>query len=152
MPRDNLAGSSSRCPAARDALLSRCTLTTRRSHRTTDPHALKIPAPKGWNLHLRRTSLLHFTLSQDTARGLTPNLILMDTMIPTLDGVGVLGCLKRDSQTRDIPVIVLTGLSEKNHARKKRGATAYFVKSASLLRTMVLLCFKLSRAYNSSHK
>ena len=44
MPRDNLAGSSSRCPAARDALLSRCTLTTRRSHRTIDPHALKIPA------------------------------------------------------------------------------------------------------------
>jgi len=65
MPRDNPEGSSSRCSAAREVLLSRCTLTAG-SHRTIDPHALKIPAPEGRNLHLRRTSLLHFTLSQDS--------------------------------------------------------------------------------------
>jgi len=37
----------------------------RQSHRTIDPHAFKIPAPQGRNLPQRRTSLLHFTLSQD---------------------------------------------------------------------------------------
>ncbi len=46
MPRDNLAGSSSRCLAARESILSRCALS-RNSHRTIDPHALKIPAPNG---------------------------------------------------------------------------------------------------------
>jgi hypothetical protein len=51
MPRDNLAGSSSRCLAAREPILSRCTLRTRKSHRTIDPNALKIPAPQGRNLH-----------------------------------------------------------------------------------------------------
>ena len=43
MPRDNPEGSSSRCSAAREVLLSRCRLTGG-SHRTIDPHALKIPA------------------------------------------------------------------------------------------------------------
>jgi hypothetical protein len=43
MLRDNPAGSSSRCSAAREVLLPRCTLAGE-SHRTIDPHALKIPA------------------------------------------------------------------------------------------------------------
>jgi len=43
MPRDNPEGSSSRCSAAREVILPRCTLTGG-SHRTIDPHALKIPA------------------------------------------------------------------------------------------------------------
>jgi len=43
-------GSSSRCSAAREPILSRCALQ-QESHRTIDPHALKIPAPKGRNLH-----------------------------------------------------------------------------------------------------
>ena len=39
---------------------------SRSEHRTIDPHALKIPAPKGRNLHQRRTPVLHFTLSQNS--------------------------------------------------------------------------------------
>src|SRR5579872_893551 len=46
MPRDNPEGSSSRCSAAREVLLPRCTLRGG-SHRTIDPHALKNPAPAG---------------------------------------------------------------------------------------------------------
>src|SRR5580698_4076794 len=44
MLRDNLAGSSSRCSAARGGLLSRCTLTGG-SHRTIDPLCLENPRP-----------------------------------------------------------------------------------------------------------
>ncbi len=47
MPRDNRAGSSSRCSAAREPMFSRCTLTTTKSHRTIDPDALKNPRPAG---------------------------------------------------------------------------------------------------------
>jgi hypothetical protein len=47
MPRDNRAGSSSRCSAAREPMFSRCTLTTTKSHRTIDPDALKSPPRRG---------------------------------------------------------------------------------------------------------
>lgn len=68
------------------------------------------------------------------ARERIPNLILLDMMLPKLDGLGVLRALKHDSQTADIPVIVLSGLGQQNEARlKKEGAAAYFTKSDSLL-------------------
>jgi hypothetical protein len=63
MLRDNLVGSSSRCFAAREFVLSRCS-TRAKSHRTIDPHALKIPAPTGAESTLTENVLLHFTLSQ----------------------------------------------------------------------------------------
>jgi hypothetical protein len=50
MLRDNLVGSSSRWLAAREPALSRCAPVSRNRHRTIDPIALKIPAPKGRNL------------------------------------------------------------------------------------------------------
>jgi CheY-like chemotaxis protein len=63
-----------------------------------------------------------------------PDLILLDMMIPKMDGVDVLRALKRNPQTKAIPVVVLTGLSKKNETKlKKEGAAAYVVKSDSLL-------------------
>ena len=38
-----------------------------------------------------------------------PDLILLDLMMPELNGFGVLKAMRNDAQTRDIPVIVLTG-------------------------------------------
>ena len=64
MLRDNLEGLIEPI-AAREPRLSRYAPVSCNRHRTIDPHALKIPAPKGRNLPQRRTSLLHFTLSQD---------------------------------------------------------------------------------------
>lgn len=69
-----------------------------------------------------------------TARERRPNLILLDMMLPKLDGLEVLRALKHDPQTASIPVIVLTGLGPKNEWKlKKEGAVAYFTKSDSLL-------------------
>lgn len=69
-----------------------------------------------------------------TARERVPNLILLDMMLPKLDGLGVLRALKHDPQTTNIPVIVLTGLGKQNEWKlKKEGAAAYFTKSDSLL-------------------
>jgi CheY-like chemotaxis protein len=68
------------------------------------------------------------------ARERIPNLILLDMMLPKLDGLGVLRALKHDPQTAGIPVIVLSGLGQLNEAKlKKEGAAAYFTKSDSLL-------------------
>ena len=46
-------------------------------------------------------------------------LILLDMMLPKLDGLGVLRALKHDPQTADIPVIVLSDLGQQNEAKLK---------------------------------
>jgi diguanylate cyclase (GGDEF)-like protein len=47
-----------------------------------------------------------------TAREQTPDLILMDVMMPDLDGFTVCQALKQDPAIRDIPVIMMTARSE----------------------------------------
>jgi len=65
------------------------------------------------------------------ARTSHPALILLNMMLPGLDGTGVLKALKQDASTAQIPVIVLTGLSQKNEAKlKNAGAAAYIEKSS----------------------
>jgi CheY-like chemotaxis protein len=68
------------------------------------------------------------------ARQHLPNLILLDMMLPKLEGVGVLRALRREPLTAGIPVIVLTSLAQKNAARLlQEGAVAYFAKSDLML-------------------
>ena len=64
------------------------------------------------------------------ARQVLPDLILLDMMLPGMSGTEVLSALKKDSTTKEIPVIVLTGLSQKNESKLlKAGAAKYFEKS-----------------------
>jgi two-component system alkaline phosphatase synthesis response regulator PhoP len=63
-----------------------------------------------------------------------PNLILLDMMLPKLPGLEVLRALKQDAATKDIPVIILTGLSERNSEKLlQEGAISYVEKSDKLL-------------------
>ena len=61
----------------------------------------------------------------------TPDLILLDVMMPKLDGFEVLERVKADPDTRGIPVIMLSNLDEASNARRAAdcGAEAYLVKS-----------------------
>lgn len=45
------------------------------------------------------------------ARSLEPNLIVLDVMMPELDGFAVCEILRRDSTTASIPILMLTALS-----------------------------------------
>lgn len=45
------------------------------------------------------------------ARSLLPDLILLDLMLPELDGFAVCDVLRRDPNTAAVPVIILTALS-----------------------------------------
>ena len=66
----------------------------------------------------------------DLAHSVRPDLILLDMMLPTLEGTGVLRQLRNDPCTKVTPVVVLSGLSQKNEAKlREAGATAYFEKS-----------------------
>ncbi len=64
------------------------------------------------------------------AQEIGPELILLDMMLPTLEGTSVLRHLKKNSVTKSIPVVVLSGLSQKNEQRLKHdGAAAFLPKS-----------------------
>ncbi|HZN69822.1 MAG TPA: response regulator [Tepidisphaeraceae bacterium] len=41
-----------------------------------------------------------------------PDLVLLDLVMPGMDGVGLLKALRRDPQWKDLPVIVLTGATD----------------------------------------
>lgn len=60
-----------------------------------------------------------------------PDLILLDLILPKLDGFEVLKELKKDEATKDIPVIILTNLEGTQDIEKalSLGATTYLVKA-----------------------
>jgi CheY-like chemotaxis protein len=66
------------------------------------------------------------------ARGSRPALILLDMMLPGLDGTCVLKELKQDAATSQIPVIVLTGLSQKNETKMRKSGAAGYIEKSSL--------------------
>lgn len=64
-----------------------------------------------------------------------PDLILLDILMPKLDGISVLIKLKDDIETKEIPVIMLTnvGGGEKVKEAAQAGAMIYFVKADTSL-------------------
>ncbi len=59
-----------------------------------------------------------------------PDIILLDMLLPKMSGPEVLKALKANPATRNIPVVVVTSLSQKNEEKLiHEGAAAYFEKS-----------------------
>lgn len=67
----------------------------------------------------------------EKAKSFNPNLILLDLLMPELDGFGVLEALRGDESTKNIPVIVMSNLGQEDHVKKAMalGAKTYIVKS-----------------------
>src|SRR5271166_6886626 len=61
-----------------------------------------------------------------------PDLILLDMLLPRLSGPEVLKALKKDPVTRAIPVVVMTGMSQKNAARLREDGAAGFLEKSAL--------------------
>ena len=68
-----------------------------------------------------------------------PSLILLDIMMPVLDGFQVLLRLKADATTSYIPVVVLTSLADVRDAQSclYMGAVKYLIKSESTPKQIV---------------
>jgi CheY-like chemotaxis protein len=60
-----------------------------------------------------------------------PDLILLDLILPLMDGITVLEKLRADEATRPIPVIVLSNLSDDATVEesKKKGVYDYLIKT-----------------------
>lgn len=59
-----------------------------------------------------------------------PDLVLLDMLLPKLSGPEVLRSLRTTPLTAAVPVVVLSGLPQRNEGKLKRdGATAYFDKA-----------------------
>src|SRR5271166_1173296 len=66
------------------------------------------------------------------AREKMPDLILLDMLLPKMSGPEVLKALKADRVTHAIPVVVLTGMSQKNAARLQADGAFGFLEKANL--------------------
>ena len=79
------------------------------------------------------------------ARNFVPDLILLDVMMPKLNGLELLARLKRDSQTKQIIVTLLTNLGVQEEIDKalKAGAVKCITKSNHHPREVVEMVKKI---------
>ncbi|MBI2984286.1 MAG: response regulator [Candidatus Kerfeldbacteria bacterium] len=90
-------------------------------------------------MYVTKLGMEHFAtdLASDGKSGLekakkfAPDLILLDVLLPKLNGFDVLRSLKREPSTRHIPVILLTNLGQKSDVLKglELGASDYLIKA-----------------------
>ncbi len=72
------------------------------------------------------------------ARAETPDLILLDMLMPKLNGMETLAALKKDAQTSGIPVVILSNTSIDSDLQQARslGAIGYLVKASLSLQEL----------------
>ena len=70
------------------------------------------------------------TKAMDTLRSVKPKLVILDVMMPQLDGFTVLKRMRENSEFATIPVIIYTGKYYPIDEKKARylGANSYIVK------------------------
>lgn len=76
-------------------------------------------------------------VAKDGAEGLRialknkPDLILLDVIMPKMDGIEMLKRLRRDAWGKDVPVILLSNDDDPDHIKEtlKDNATDYLIKS-----------------------
>jgi CheY-like chemotaxis protein len=67
------------------------------------------------------------------ARDSHPDVVILDLMLPKLGGLEVLHTLKGDPGVAEIPVLVLTGLSQLNEVKLRAEGAAAFLEKTRLL-------------------
>ena len=88
----------------------------------------------------------HVTIASNGEKGLqqikasVPNLILLDVMMPGIDGYEVLRRLRREPATRHTPIIMLTAKGESKSIFKAQdlGATDYLIKPCESTELLVI--------------
>lgn len=78
-----------------------------------------------WSPHSQVVRARNGREAMELIRARRPDLVLLDLMMPELDGFGVLELIQGDERSRDIPVIILTAqvLTQEDMLRLNRGVT-----------------------------
>lgn len=73
------------------------------------------------------------------AKSEKPDLVILDLILPKMKGFEVLQALKKDEETKNIPVIILTNLEKPQDVEKALdlGATTYLVKTKYALEEII---------------
>jgi diguanylate cyclase (GGDEF)-like protein len=80
-----------------------------------------------------------------------PQLILLDLMMPRMNGVEVIRALKQDPKTAHIPVLVLSVFSQQNEQKLlKAGAAAYYEKTRLVPESLLEIVRKTLENPNSA--
>ena len=60
-----------------------------------------------------------------------PDIVLLDVVMPKVDGFSVLKTIKKNSELKEVPVILLTNLSQKENVERgfELGADGYIIKA-----------------------
>ena len=85
---------------------------------------------RGWEILIANTGLQGLQI----ARAESPDVILLDVMLPDLDGLSVCHILNSQPSTREIPVFIVSALDETWAGTRKSAAriTYFFRKPISL--------------------
>jgi chemosensory pili system protein ChpA (sensor histidine kinase/response regulator) len=91
----------------------------------------------GWHVREARDGVQALEVIRETA----PDVLLLDVEMPRMDGYELASILKKQSATRDIPIVMLTSRGGEKHRRKAfdLGVEAYLVKpyqEAELVRVL----------------
>lgn len=67
----------------------------------------------------------------DKIKAFGPEIILLDILMPELDGFEVLKIVKAEEATKNIPILIMSNLGQEDHIQKgmEMGAIGYIVKS-----------------------
>lgn len=78
-----------------------------------------------------------------------PTLILLDIMMPKMNGLEVLDKLKADEELKTVPVVVLTNLAGQNDAATalSKGAVKYIIKSEHTPKEVMLIVKEILAGY-----
>jgi len=109
--------------------------------KNNQPKKILIVEDDNFLREMYKTKLLsegfNVTVAEDGEKGLKVilardfDLILLDIIMPKKDGLEVLEAIKNNPDKKNIPVVVLTNLSEKEHIKKgmSLGAKDYIIKA-----------------------
>lgn len=95
----------------------------------------KLFAFEGYEISNATDVILGLQQAQDAP----PDLIILDIMMPKMNGIEVLESLKKNPATRNIPVVMLTNLGNDETLKQslQLGAVGYLVKSQITNETLV---------------
>lgn len=87
-------------------------------------------------------------LAQAAVESDLPDLIFLDLLLPGISGFDVLAGLKKNNKTKDIPVIVLSNLGEREDIRKglDLGATSFLIKASMTVDSIIAEASRILRA------